>query len=136
MTGSFTYLLIVNPLSNLKFLIKKNLNHCEVEQTVRNTIKIWEMTGVDIPVASGAERPLLYPLNTSPFVHGDDGLGNTFLPPPKISPSDVTATDMIMRLSHQFPGKLTLLTTQWQRQISPTIRKQHGLFSVRELTLQ
>lgn len=83
----------------------------EVEQTVRNTIKIWEMTGVDIPVASGAERPLLYPLNTSPFVHGDDGLGNTFLPPPKIPPSDVTATDMIMRLSHQFPGKLTLLTT-------------------------
>ena len=60
--------------------------NAEVAQTSRNTLKIWEMAGAKIPVASGAESPLLSSLNTAPLVHGDDGLGNTFLPPPKGTP--------------------------------------------------
>ena len=57
--------------------------NAEVAQTSRNTLKIWEMAGAEIPVASGAERPLLSSLNTAPLVHGDDGMGNTFLAPLK-----------------------------------------------------
>ena len=62
--------------------------NAEVAQTSRNTLKIWEMAGAKIPVALGAERPLLSSFNTAPLVHGDDGLGNTFLSPPKESPSE------------------------------------------------
>ena len=85
--------------------------NAEVAQTSRNTLKIWEMAGAKIPVASGAESPLLSSLNTAPLVHGDDGLGNTFLPAPKESPSEDSAADMILHLSHQHAGELTLLTT-------------------------
>ena len=85
--------------------------NAEVTQTSRNTLKIWEMAGAKIPVASGAESPLLSSLNTAPLVHGDDGLGNTFLPAPKESPSKESAEEMILRISHQYEGELTLLTT-------------------------
>ena len=85
--------------------------NAEVSQTSRNTLKIWEMAGAKIPVASGAESPLLSSLNTAPLVHGDDGLGNTFLPAPKGTPSKESAAEMILHLSHQHAGELTLLTT-------------------------
>ena len=83
----------------------------EVAQTTLNTLKVWEMLGLDIPVASGAENPLQAPLNTAHFVHGDDGLGNSFLPPPKRFPVDESAVDMILRFSHDYSGELTILTT-------------------------
>ncbi|MDC0229412.1 nucleoside hydrolase [Deltaproteobacteria bacterium] len=85
--------------------------NAEVAQTSRNTLKIWEIAGTKIPVASGAESPLLSSLNTAPLVHGDDGLGNTFLPAPKESVSEESAEEMILHLSHQQAGELTLLTT-------------------------
>ena len=83
----------------------------EVGQTTLNTLKIWEMLDLDIPVASGSKQPLMVPLNPAPFVHGDDGLGNTFLPAPKKLPTEESAAEMILRLSHEYAGELTLLTT-------------------------
>ncbi len=83
----------------------------EVAQTTLNTLKVWEMLELDIPVASGAESPLQAPLNTAPFVHGEDGLGNSFLSAPKRLPVNESAADMILRLSHEYSGELTLLTT-------------------------
>jgi purine nucleosidase len=83
----------------------------EVAQTTLNTLKIWEMLELDIPVASGAKQPLMVALNPAPYVHGDDGLGNTFLPAPKKLPAKESATEMILRLSHEYAGELTLLTT-------------------------
>ena len=83
----------------------------EVAQTTLNTLKIWEMLELDIPLAAGAKKPLSANLNPAPFVHGDDGLGNTFLPIPKLIPSEESALEMILRLSHEYAGELTLLTT-------------------------
>jgi len=83
----------------------------EVGQTTLNTLKIWEMLELDIPVAAGAKRPLMAPLNPAPYVHGEDGLGNTFLPAPKKGPAEESAAEMILRLSHEYAGELTLLTT-------------------------
>jgi len=50
-------------------------------------------------------------LNTAPFVHGEDGLGNSFLSQPKRLPVNESAAEMILRLSHEYSGELTLLTT-------------------------
>jgi len=83
----------------------------EVDQTTLNTIKMWEMLGLNVPVAKGSEKPLNGHLNTAPFVHGDDGLGNTFLSPPQNLPCEESAVEMILRLSHEYSGVLTILTT-------------------------
>ena len=60
----------------------------EVEQTTKNTLKIWGLSGLDIPVSKGAEKPIEWRFNIAPFVHGEDGLGNTFLSDVKKLPSE------------------------------------------------
>ena len=99
----------------------------EVGQTTLNTLKVWEMLELEIPVASGAESPLQVPLNTAPFVHGEDGLGNSFLSPPKKLPVDESAADMIFRLSHEYSGELTLLTTAPLTNIAMALLRDPGL---------
>lgn len=83
----------------------------EVAQTARNTLNLWDLAGLEIPVAAGAARPLLSPLNTVPHIHGDDGLANTHLGPPRRRPTGEHAVDQILRLSREHAGDLTLLTT-------------------------
>ena len=40
----------------------------------------------DIPVYEGCDRPLLRPLETAQWVHGEDGMGDIGLPPPAGTP--------------------------------------------------
>src|SRR5512147_2871787 len=56
----------------------------ETELATTNALRLLEIAGrPDIPVAKGADHPLAGPFaGAVPFVHGDDGQGNVFLPPP------------------------------------------------------
>jgi purine nucleosidase len=60
-------------------------------------------------VARGANKPLLAPLHEAKHVHGDDGLANTNLDPPRAQATGEHAVDQIIRLSHEYAGELTLL---------------------------
>lgn len=54
-----------------------------LERTVRNALQIAELGGrTDIPVYAGCHRPLLREPIHGQF-HGEQGLGNTVLPPPR-----------------------------------------------------
>lgn len=80
-----------------------------VDLSTRNTLKLWELVGLDIPIAAGANKPLLAPLHEAKHVHGHDGLANTNLKPPVRQPTGEHAVDQIIRLSREYPGELTLL---------------------------
>ncbi len=80
-----------------------------VDLSTRNTLKLWELVGLDIPVAAGANKPLLALLHEAKHVHGDDGLANTNLEPPRHEPTGEHAVDQIIRLSREHPGELTVL---------------------------
>jgi purine nucleosidase len=80
-----------------------------VDLSTRNTLRLWELVGLDIPVAAGANKPLLAPLHEAKHVHGHDGLANTNLEPPSRKPTGEHAVDQMIRLSHEYPGELTLL---------------------------
>jgi len=80
-----------------------------VDLSTRNTLKLWELVDMKVPVAKGANKPLLAPLHAAKHVHGDDGLANTNLPPPRTQPTGEHAVDQIIRLSHEFVGELTVL---------------------------
>ena len=70
-----------------------------VNQALRNTLLLLDVLQAPaIPVARGADRPLVRPLVTAGEVHGADGLGNatTVYPPPRRGPCDQDATELIL----------------------------------------
>ena len=82
----------------------------DVPQTTRNARIILDAAGKqDLPVARGASRPLYIPLDTSPFVHGDNGMGNMALPEPVMPESPLSAPQAIIDVILANPHEITLL---------------------------
>ena len=64
------------------------VGNVDLEQVTRNTLQVLELAGeTDVPVVSGASRPLVAPARSSAVVHGIDGLGNVRLPLPNHQPA-------------------------------------------------
>jgi purine nucleosidase len=76
-----------------------------------NALRLVEFAGrPDIPVAPGAELPLIVPLEAvAEFVHGRDGLGNVNLPPPQGRAIDRPAAQFIVEMVMSHPGEITLI---------------------------
>jgi len=70
-----------------------------LEKTTRNALKILELAGrTDIPVAAGADRPLVRELRTAAHVHGESGLEGPDLPEPTTAPVDAHAAELLAEL--------------------------------------
>jgi inosine-uridine nucleoside N-ribohydrolase len=67
-----------------------------LDKTTRNALKVLELAGrVDVPVAVGADRPLVRELRTAANVHGESGLDGPDLPEPTTAPVDGDAADVL-----------------------------------------
>ncbi len=85
-----------------------------VDSVLRNTLLLLDVLQAPaIPVARGADRPLLRPLVTAGDVHGADGFGNatTVYPPPRRGPCDQDATELILSTIAAEREHLTLVAT-------------------------
>jgi purine nucleosidase len=81
-----------------------------VEQTTKNARILLEAAGkTHIPVCRGASFPLGVPLGTSPFVHGNNGLGDMPLPEPGMLESHLRAPQAIVDIILANPNEITLL---------------------------
>ncbi|MET8580287.1 nucleoside hydrolase [Streptomyces collinus] len=84
----------------------------DVDGVVRNTLTVLERAGApDIPVARGAERPLIEPARPARHVHGSDGMGDLGLPAPARRPVDVDAVTLLRREILAAPRPVTLIPT-------------------------
>ncbi|MDF3302987.1 nucleoside hydrolase [Streptomyces tropicalis] len=84
----------------------------DVDQVVRNTLTVLEHAGAgDVPVARGAERPLLEPVRTARHVHGRDGMGDLGLPAPARRPADTDAVSLLRREILASDRPVTLVPT-------------------------
>jgi inosine-uridine nucleoside N-ribohydrolase len=82
----------------------------DAPQAALNALRVLEVCGLEtVPVAVGAERPLVRDLALATHVHGDDGLGNTAFPLPRGRPTGEHAADQLVRLAHAHPGECDLL---------------------------
>ena len=82
-----------------------------VEKTTRNALALLELAGRgDVPVARGADRPLVRPAVHAAHVHGENGLGNVALPKPHREPAAQHAVETIIQTILGAPGEITLVT--------------------------
>ncbi len=80
-----------------------------VQQATRNALYTAELCGADVPVFTGAEKPLHRPHQTAHWFHGRDGLGDHGYPPPRKAPEKQHATVAIVETIESNPG-LVLVT--------------------------
>jgi inosine-uridine nucleoside N-ribohydrolase len=67
-----------------------------LEKTTANAIRVFDFVGrADIPVAAGADGPLLREPFVAAYVHGETGLDGPDLPPPQREPLTEHAVDFL-----------------------------------------
>lgn len=75
----------------------------------RNALRLLEAAGLDLPVAHGAEVPLvLPPFTPSAHVHGAEGFGDIPAATPKGTPVAEDAADFLIRMAREHKGELVL----------------------------
>ena len=74
-----------------------------LEKTTLNALKVLELAGrSDVPVAPGADRPLVRELSVAAHVHGESGLDGPVLPEPAARPAREDAVSFLAE--HLGPG--------------------------------
>ncbi|HHE51849.1 MAG TPA: nucleoside hydrolase, partial [Candidatus Acetothermia bacterium] len=77
---------------------------------VQNALYTVERCQSDVPVYAGLGKPLLRPLQTAQFIHGQDGMGEIGLPLHGRVPAPGHGIDMIIDTIQRFAGEITLVT--------------------------
>src|SRR3954451_18223579 len=71
-----------------------------IEKVTANAVRVLDIAGADaIPVAAGADRPLVHPARVASEVHGETGLDGPELPGPSRSPGAGHAVELMGRLA-------------------------------------
>jgi len=81
-----------------------------LEIGIQNALYTIERCGATVPVYAGIEKPMLRPLQTAQFCHGQDGFGDIGLPLTGRKPADGHAVNVLIETAQRFRGKLTLVT--------------------------
>jgi len=80
-----------------------------LRQATRNALYTVELCGANVPVYSGAEKPLVRPYQDATWFHGRDGLGDHNYPAPRQSAQQLHAVEAIIETVEANPG-LVLVT--------------------------
>jgi purine nucleosidase len=103
-----------------------------------NALRLLEIAGrPDIPVAEGVGKPLESEFGGPvPTVHGEDGQGNVFLPPPTTKAIDKSAAEFIIEQIMSQPGEVTLIPIAPLSNIALALRMEPRIAqNVREVVL-
>jgi inosine-uridine nucleoside N-ribohydrolase len=83
-----------------------------LEKTTANAIRLLEFAGrTEIPVAAGADRPLVREPFVAAYVHGETGMDGPDLPPAQGEPINRHAADFLADKIRERDGAVTLVPT-------------------------
>ncbi|HYZ01888.1 MAG TPA: nucleoside hydrolase [Candidatus Binatia bacterium] len=108
-----------------------------LDKTTRNARLICSVAGITgVPIAEGADRPLLRELVTAGHVHGESGLDGPELGEPTVPLHDGHAVDLLVELVMGAPGELTLVPIGPLTNIALAVRREPRIVDrVREVVL-
>jgi purine nucleosidase len=98
----------------------------DVQQATRNALYTVELCGANVPVYSGAEKPLLRAYQNATWFHGLDGLGDHNYPTPRQSARRLHAVDAIIETIEANPG-LVLVTLGPLTNIALALSRRPGI---------
>lgn len=98
-------------------------NH-SLDNVTRNAQAVCQIAGIDVPIAQGADRPLVTPQIVSEDIHGDSGMDGPVLPEVTRPLDPRHAVDLIIDtvMAHD-PGTVTLVPTGPLTNIALAMRK-------------
>src|SRR5665213_1561322 len=81
-----------------------------LDRTVRNALSVLTVAGAThVPVAAGADRPLVRPRIVAGHIHGASGLDGPAIPEPGFAPSSRHAVDLIIETIMAGSDPITLI---------------------------
>jgi purine nucleosidase len=98
----------------------------DVHQATRNALYTAELCGSNVPVFTGAERPLKRARVSADWFHGRDGLGDRGYPPPFRAPETQGATDAMINTIEAHPG-LVMVTLGPLTNVALALQKEPGI---------
>ena len=97
----------------------------DLQQATRNALYTVELCGAEVPLYSGAEKPLIRPRSDATWFHGRDGLGDHGYPPSERAPEPLHAIDGIIAAVEANPG-LVLVTLGPLTNIALALKRRPG----------
>ncbi len=79
------------------------------DQQVENALYTVEQTGKNVPVYPGCPKPLVADWVDAAYVHGEDGMGDSFFPKAALRPAPEHAVDELVRRIGEAPSEINLL---------------------------
>jgi purine nucleosidase len=97
-----------------------------VEQATRNALFVVELCGAQVPVFSGARKPLMRELESAEWFHGRDGLGEHGYAPSSRFPAPEDAVDALISTVQANPG-IEIITLGPLTNIAMALNRWPGL---------
>lgn len=106
-----------------------NCGNVQFDQQVKNALYTVEVAGRGgaVPVYPGCRQPLLFPHETVEYIHGDDGMGNSFFPAARQEPEQEHAVDYLVRTINANPGELTILAQAPLTNLAMAVRRDPSI---------
>jgi len=106
-----------------------NCGNIDFDQEVENALYTIEFAGMSerVPVYPGARHPLLREWRTVEYIHGKDGMGNSFFPRARQRPERKHAVDAIVETVNSNPGEITLVEIAPMTNLALALRKDPAI---------
>lgn len=102
-----------------------------VDKCTENALRLVELAGIThVPVARGADQPLVKALSVAEETHGDGGLGYAILPQSALQIVEMKAVDLIIELVRKYPREITLLCIGPMTNIALAVLKDPSIVSL------